>query len=105
MENTKNQLLPEVKNLLDSLNEAELIFLNNQIADRINLIRKNKKARVLSTFEIGDDVKFSHNNITLFGTIKRLNQKTATIKTEDNREWRCSPELLERIENVTKWKD
>ena len=52
-------------------------------------------------FARGDNVGFEPQDmIARFGTIIRLNQKTATVATEDGMEWRVGYGALRRVVNV-----
>lgn len=52
-------------------------------------------------FARGDNVSFEPQDmIARFGTIIRLNQKTATVATEDGMEWRVGYGALRRVVNV-----
>ena len=52
-------------------------------------------------FALGDTVSFEPKDlIARFGTIIRLNQKTATIATDDGMEWRVSYAALRRVVNL-----
>ena len=52
-------------------------------------------------FARGDNVSFEPQDlIARFGTIIRLNQKTATVATEDGMEWRVGYGALRRVVNL-----
>ena len=52
-------------------------------------------------FARGDNVSFEPQDmIARFGAIIRLNQKTATVATEDRMEWRVGYAALRRVVNV-----
>lgn len=52
-------------------------------------------------FAVGDTVSFEGRDlIRKFGTVVRINQKTASLLCEDGLEWRVSYALLQRVVNV-----
>ncbi len=52
-------------------------------------------------FVVGDSVSFEGRDlIRKFGTIERINQKTASVLCEDGVQWRVSFALLQRVVNV-----
>ena len=52
-------------------------------------------------FALGDTVSFEAQDlITRFGTIIRLNQKTATLSADDGLQWRVSYAALRRVVNL-----
>ena len=52
-------------------------------------------------FAIGDSVSFQAQDlIARFGTIIRLNQKTATLSADDGLQWRVSYAALRRVVNL-----
>ena len=52
-------------------------------------------------FALGDAVSFEGRDlIRKFGTIERINQKTASVLCEDGGQWRVSFGLLQRVVNV-----
>ena len=56
-----------------------------------------------SQLKVGDMVGFQDNqNNDVYGKIIRLNQKTATIKTNTNSEWRVGYEWLYEVIDVDK---
>ena len=53
-------------------------------------------------FALGDSVSFEGRDlIRKFGTIRRINQKTASIACDDGLEWRVSFGLLQRVISVS----
>lgn len=54
------------------------------------------------TFDLGARVSFESNSgERLTGTLVKLNRKTVTVITDDQRQWRVSPSLLTPIGGVT----
>lgn len=52
-------------------------------------------------FAVGDTVSFEGRDlIRNFGTIVRINQKTASLSCDDGLEWRVSFALLQRVVNI-----
>lgn len=85
-----------LEDLINRMTESDLIKLNRVIIERINWLRHNRTKKALSEFQIGDAVYFEHEGYDITGIVVRINQKTATIATRENRQWRVSPQLLQR---------
>lgn len=96
----KTNLPVEISELLTKLNEEQLCQLNQMIVERLKLFSKAKQMKAMVNLNIGDAVYFDYYGEEITGTIKRLNQKTVTIATNDNKEWKVSPTLLKKIIDV-----
>ena len=90
----------EVSEILIKLNEHQLRQLNYMIVERLKLFGKAKQMRAMVDFIIGDTVSFEYYGKEIIGTIKRLNQKTVTILSRDNKQWKVSPTLLKKFIDV-----
>jgi hypothetical protein len=80
--------------------EIPLYYVN---LDEVNtdIIGSSKKGLDKSQFKVGDLVSFQDKqNHDVHGKIIRLNQKTATIKTNTDTEWRVGYEWLYVVINV-----
>jgi hypothetical protein len=86
---------------LDDLSEKELLDLNREIIRRLELHRNMRRQSQLMAFRIGDKVVFETELGPIKGMIVRLNQKTATVETDDGRSWRVSPGLLSKVVGQT----
>lgn len=82
---------------LDSMSEEKLRFLNREIVRRLEFYSSIKRRSQLMSFRIGDRVEFDADFGIISGTIVRINQKTATIETDDGRGWRVAPGLLRKL--------
>jgi hypothetical protein len=89
--------LAEIDNLLLRLNEEQLQAVNRKIVERLKLIHRAKNMVGLARFNLGDRVYFLYEGRKVAGTIIRLNQKSATLLTDDGKEWRVSPGFLTKI--------
>lgn len=87
--------------ILGKLGEEDLVFLNRVIIDRLNLIDQAKSVCLMSRFHVGARVEFrTQAGFYKKGTIFKLNQKTASVHTDDGVRWKVSPELLSMIKDV-----
>ena len=71
--------------------------------DNVNTeIYKSNDSEPLSanTLKVGDCVGFNHNGQIITGFIKRINFKTVTIHTTNNKKWRVSYSLLKIFDNA-----
>lgn len=80
---------------IDSLDEAALIELHDQIVDRLHLLHRQKTAQALRQIKIGDRVMFEGpDNMLISGIVIRRNRKTVSIHADDGRRWNVSPQLI-----------
>ena len=82
---------------LDSLSESELRNLHHEITRRLQMHTLVRTQSKLRSYRIGDRVAFESDQGTIEGIVTRLNQKTASIMTDDGRGWRVSPGLLYKV--------
>jgi hypothetical protein len=98
--NENTQLPSLLLNQIEKLNENQLRYLNHIIIERIKLIHGAKALQALSKFNIGDAVSFDHYGETIKGRIIRINQKTLSIITLDQKgRWKVSPVFLKKEES------
>lgn len=87
---------------IPKLNEHQLRLLNQRIVERLKLMTKAKALNALSKFNLGDVVSFDHYDETIKGRITRINQKTVSVITEDDRhKWNVSPNFLTKEDHVS----
>lgn len=79
------------------MSEVELRELNREIIMRLKLYSETRRKAQLMSFRIGDRVEFDTDQGFVDGVIVRINQKTATIDTDDGRSWRVSPYFLRKV--------
>jgi hypothetical protein len=83
---------------IDTLNEAQLIDLNNRIVERLRFLRHMRAHSQMLEFSIGDRVSFQPEGQTLqVGMLTRYNKKTVTVITESGERWNVAPGLLRRV--------
>ncbi len=82
---------------LDKMSEQELRELNREIVQHLNLRAFVRNKSKLMAFRIGDRVSFECDHSSLEGCITRINQKTASIETDDERSFRVPPSYLSKI--------
>lgn len=89
-----------IAEMIGNLGEEDLIFLNRVIIDRLNLIDQAKSTCLMARFYVGARVVFhTHNGQQKQGTIIKLNQKTASIHTDDGGHWKVCPSFLSEVKN------
>jgi hypothetical protein len=94
-----NEAINRLGKMTEGLSLEELYALNKIVVHRIKLFQKAGKFVALSKFSVGEMVYFfSGKGELIKGRVIRLNQKTATIATDDEEEWKVSPELLRKSE-------
>lgn len=91
-----------VADVIRQLGEADLLFLNHLIIDRLKLIAQARSTVMLARFGVGDRVAFTlSGGERKTGIIKKLNKKTASILTDDGHHWNVPPGLLVPVSDVT----
>jgi len=88
---------------IDTLNESELIDLNNRIVQRLRFLREARAHQQMMEFSVGDQVSFQPaGGEPLVGVITRYNKKTVSIVTEQGQHWNVPPALLRLVKNAQK---
>jgi hypothetical protein len=93
-----NKIRCLVRNLEDGV-EWNIVYWSINTENKAVEINMNQKYGVKkSELKIGDTVTYvSKDNVQLFGTVVKLNQKTAGIKTINGQKWRVSYGFLEKV--------
>ena len=95
--NNEKQLLVQITDRIEKLNEQQLRQLNHIIVERLKLVNSAKALQALSKFNIGDVVSFDHYGEIIEGRIIRINQKTVSIITLDQKQrWKVAPAFLKK---------
>ena len=82
---------------LRHMSEADLVYLNRMVVERLNLLAQARSTVQLARFAQGDRICFTDSDGTeKHGTVLRLNKKTVSVCTDDNQRWNVSPELLRK---------
>lgn len=83
---------------LRHMSEADLLYLNRMVVERLNLLAQAKSTMQLAQFTEGDRVSFTDNDGSAkTGTILRLNKKTVSLRTDDGHLWKVSPTFLRKV--------
>ncbi len=93
-----NKLRCLVKNL-ENGEEWNVIYASINTEDEAVDINMNQEYGVKkSELRVGDTITYvSRDNIQVFGTVIKLNPKTAGVKTVDGQGWRVAYSLLKKI--------
>ena len=82
---------------IDTLNEDQLIDLNNRIVARLRFLNQMRAHSQMLDFRIGDRVTFQpEGRPPLVGIITRYNKKTVTVITDSGQHWNVAPGLLRK---------
>jgi hypothetical protein len=90
----------EISDALTKMDESQLLQLHKMIGERLKIFQKAKALKAMKDFNIGDTVFFNHYGEEIIGRIKRLNQKSVTLKANDGRDWNVSPQLLKKFIDI-----
>jgi hypothetical protein len=76
--------------------QVEYCSLNlAQVDTSINMKPQERLSK--NTLKVGDIVGFNSDGVIVTGAIVRMNSKTVTLVTRDNKQWRVSYDLLFRV--------
>lgn len=81
---------------LNTLTESQLRELNREIVNRLKIFSFTRRKIQLMAFQIGDRVEFDNGREIISGTVVRINQKTASVETDEGPNYRVSPNLLRK---------
>lgn len=86
-----------VKNLCDKKIWILPYYMINLGKKESDIHMNHKEKPTKNHFKIGDYVGFNHDGVQCFGMITKLNYKTASLVTRDNKCWRVSYGLLFKV--------
>lgn len=87
-------LPPQVQDALNQFDEDQLRELNRRVVERLKFLHKARNLTSLAKFNVGDRVYFIHEGIKRTGIIIRLNQKSASIHSDEGGHWTVAPGFL-----------
>jgi len=88
--------LSKVRDLIDHLSEKELMMINQLVVEKLKYIQKSTSLKAMSNFIVGDRICFERNNELIIGVVKKINQKTISIETDEGIGWNVHPSFLKR---------
>lgn len=92
MTNSFDDTFTQLLQQLEKLDRGSLLELKAEIVDRLKTMDESSQAEQLRQFSVGDRVSFENKSgETLLGSILRVNKKTLTLVTDDDMQWRVSP--------------
>ncbi len=86
-----------VKNLVDQKIWILPYYMLNLEKKESDIRINHKEKPTKNHFRIGDCVGFNHDGLQSIGTITKLNHKTASLVTHDNKRWRVGYGLLFKV--------
>ena len=85
---------------IDQLSEAELIYLNRRIVERLRFLSQMRAHSQMLDYKIGERVTFHPDGLPLLvGIVTRYNRKTVTVITDAGQHWNVAPGLLHRADS------
>src|SRR3989338_3623155 len=95
-----NNLPQDLLDSIQRLNEVQLRTLYQIVVERMKLINKARTLMSLKKFQLFDSVSFQHLEKKIEGIVTRINQKSVTVKVNDeldhNHYWNVHPNLLRK---------
>ncbi|MCX7126212.1 MAG: hypothetical protein NTU49_10900 [Gammaproteobacteria bacterium] len=92
--NPKNAVL---KNLCDQQRWNTPYYMINLTGKKSDIHTNHKERPTKNNFKVGDCVGFNNDGQQCIGTIIKLNHKTASLITRENKRWRVGYGLLFKI--------
>lgn len=93
--NIPKERVKEMEDFVFSLIGSELDFVYILTKDMHEFYEKSKRSEQMQRFSIGQKVEFSNGyGDVLSGKIIKINQKSLTIATKEDGEWRVSPSKI-----------
>jgi hypothetical protein len=89
--------LAECMKMVDEMDRDELRYLNDHCIARYRELNREKAQEKMSDLSVGDPVRFTHKGIPYEGRITKLNRKTVSVDTGEERGWLIPPALLEKV--------
>lgn len=86
-----------MKNLCDHKVWVLPYYMINVSGNESDIHVHHREKPTKNNFKIGDCVGFNHDGKHCIGTINRLNHKTASLITRDNKHWRVGYGLLFKV--------
>ena len=84
----------------DDFTTEDLIMMNICICAEIESRLKKERKQIISKFLKGDRIYFTlENGKKCYGVVLKVNQKTLSVLTDDNRKWRIDAGLVEKENN------
>lgn len=94
------ELPSNIDRILGTLNEEQLRLLNRKVFERLRSCREGDDREQMAQFRITDRVWFDYKGRRCTGTVMKLNKRTATVYTDDGKQWNVSPHFLRRMMDV-----
>lgn len=83
---------------ITDLKYEELIELNRKIVEQIRFLQQRDSYLALAKYRVGDRVSFKPQpGKKIEGIIVRVNKKTVSIATDDDRHWNVAPVYLTKV--------
>jgi len=86
--------------LIDDMTIEQLLELNEIICERIDYLRAKQDQDILRRIHIGNQVRFKTDKGTVFGIVIKKNRKTVVVLSEDKRQWKLPPGMLNIVKDV-----
>ena len=91
---SKHEDVQNIIGLVSRLNNDELNEVITACQDRKKRLSLMKKL----SFSVGEEVWFLDRGMKVFGTIRKINRKYIVVQTDERTQWKCSPLLLNSVE-------
>ncbi|HEY6736791.1 MAG TPA: hypothetical protein VI322_03685 [Candidatus Saccharimonadia bacterium] len=88
----------QIEAFVRGLDQFELRALYHELSLRMREVHRIEDWQALQAFRVLDRVAFHHGGQHIEGTVVRVNQRTVSVVTADNRRWTVSPQYLRKLE-------
>jgi hypothetical protein len=85
---------------IDELSLDELLDLNEQICLWIDYLRARNDMLMLSQLRLDQQVDFMAPEGRMFGTLIKLNKKSVVNVSDDKKQWKVPPAMVNVVKSV-----
>lgn len=85
---------------IEEMTLDELLDLNEKICLRIDYLRARNDMLMLSQLRLGQQVNFMAPEGRVFGILIKLNKKSVVIVSEDKKQWKFPPAMVNVVKSI-----
>lgn len=86
---------------IEDLSIDQLLDLNQIICEQIDELRAKQDMHAIMKLRLGAKVHFQAKEGQVFGTLIKINRKSVIVVSEDGRQWKIPPGLVNLMDEIT----